>query len=435
MTAIYSPTKSTTHINVHYLTRVEGHGHIVVDVHNGVIRQCDLQIVEAPRYVEAMLRGLPYAQATMVASRICGICAVAHSTASLRAVEAALGINLSRQTMLLRRLNMCAELLDSHILHTLLLAAPDFLSMPSVIALAESQPELVRKALCMKAAAGELSGIVCGRHTHPIAMVAGGFTHFPTVKELVAVRDKLAAMRSDIADVVALWRELPLPEFVRETEWLSVCSDEDYGLMGEMIASSDGGEWPLAQYRQVVQEFQVAHATAKHARRNGAYMVGALARFNLNHKQLHPEAQAAARLLNLWPGCANPYAISLAQVVEMVHFLETAVSLIDELHATGITQEPAAKPARSSGTGVGACEAPRGTLYHEYTIRNGVVTNANCVIPTAQNLANIEADMRALLPQVLDRPQSEITLALEMLVRAYDPCISCATHRLEVEFV
>lgn len=433
--AAIKPPKVSRKINVHYLTRVEGHGHIVVDVQNGVIRQCDFQIVEAPRFVEAMLRGLPYAQATVTASRICGICAVAHTTASLRAVETALGIELSEQSKLLRRLNMCAEMLDSHILHTMLLVAPDALGAPSAIALAASQPELVKLVLRMKQLAGDLGGIIGGRHTHPIAMVAGGFSHCPTAAELLAIKERLEAMRQDREVVIDLWQDLQMPAFDHQSNYLALRADEDYGLLGDEIASKDGRRWSVQDYRQAVQEYQVTHATAKHAGQNGSYMVGALARFNLNYDWLHPEAQHTAKRLGLQPGCANPYLISVAQLVEIVHCWETAVTLIDDLLSRGLTPEAPASPGSLSGSGVGACEAPRGTLYHEYAIKNGMITNANCVIPTAQNLANIEADMRALLPQILDCPEPEITLALEMLVRAYDPCISCATHVLEVEFV
>lgn len=425
----------TTHIDVHYLTRVEGHGHLVVDVQQGVLQRCELQIVEAPRYIEALLRDLSYRQVALVASRICGICAVTHTTTSLRAVEAALGIEVSPQTLLLRRLNLCAEMLDSHILHTLLLVLPDLLDAPSAIALTERRPDVVQRALRMKQVAGELSATIGGRHTHPVAMTAGGFTRIPEPEELARHGEQLAAMREEMAEVVALWQALPLPAFTRKTEYLALQSNGNYDFLGQQIASSEGHTWPVAAYRQVVQEQQVSHATAKHARRRDSYMVGALARFNLNYRGLHPQAWATARALQLAPGCANPYMITLAQVVEMVHCLETAISLIDELLARGLKWERAAEPSRLSGTGVGACEAPRGTLFHEYTFKSGVLTVANCVIPTAQNLANIEADMQALVPHLLARSPQEITLALEMLVRAYDPCISCATHMLEVEFV
>ena len=166
-------------IDVHHITRVEGHGNIVVDVRNGELKRCDLEIVEAPRFFEAMLRGRPYEQSSHLTSRICGICAVGHATTSLRATEKALGVELSEQTQLLRKLNFYGEILDSHILHTYMLAAPDYLGVDSVIPLASSAPDVVLRALRMKKLAGDICQAIAGRHTHPIAMVVGGFTHFP----------------------------------------------------------------------------------------------------------------------------------------------------------------------------------------------------------------------------------------------------------------
>lgn len=164
-------------------------------------------------------------------------------------------------------------------------------------------------------------------------------------------------------------------------------------------------------------------------------MVGALARFNLNYEHLHPKAKLAAHNLGLNHKNINPYMNSIAQVVEIVHCVEEAILISKQLVAQGIEYEDLTPPTQLSGDGVGAVEAPRGTLYHHYEIRNGFITAANCVIPTAQNLANIEADMRALVPKIIHQSPEHITLALEMLVRAYDPCISCSTHILEVEFV
>lgn len=424
-------------IDVHHLTRVEGHGNIVVDVVNGELRQCELQIVETPRFFEAMLRQRPYQDASHLTSRICGICAVGHATASLRAVENALGVMPSAQTKLLRRLNFLGEILDSHILHAYMLVAPDMLGAASVIPLAKTAPDVVMRALRMKKLAGDLCRVIAGRHTHPIAMTVGGFTHFPTAAGLYALRERFEAMRADVAATVDLFLTLTLPAFERETEYIALRRpDGVYGFIDGDIVSTDGGRWPAAQYEQITNEYLQPHSSAKHTRhRRDAYMVGALARFNLNHDLLHPAAQQAAAALGMKPPVTNPYLITAAQVVEIAHCVEEAVTLIDALLARELAWEEPAVPARLSGEGVGACEVPRGTLFHHYVIEDGLITDANCVIPTGQNLANIELDMRALVPTILDRTQAQITQALEMLVRAYDPCISCSTHLLRVSFV
>jgi sulfhydrogenase subunit alpha len=424
------------HIDVHYVTRVEGHGNIVVNLKEGAIERCELQIVEAPRFFEAMLCGQPYQQASHLSSRICGICAVTHGTASLRAVENALGVEPSEQTILLRKLNLCGEMIDSHILHIYMLVAPDLLGVGSVIPLAESNPDVVLRALRMKKLAGDLCAVIGGRHTHPIALNVGGFAHYPTIEQLSNLCERIEGMRRDLEDTIDLFQTLSLPAFERETEYLALRQEDEYCLMDGRIMSTDGGSWSIEEYKAVTNEFMVDHSTAKHTRHNRqSYMVGALARFNTNYDLLHPKAEAAAKALNLAPLCTNPYLITIAQLVETVHFTEEAFKLIQKLLEAGINREELVPITRMSGEGVGSCEAPRGTLYHHYVIEDGIIKEANCIIPTNQNLANIEADMYALVPLLLERSTEEITLALEMLVRAYDPCISCSTHMLDVEFI
>jgi sulfhydrogenase subunit alpha len=423
-------------VDVHHVTRVEGHGNIVVDVENGDLKQCELQIVESPRFFEAMLRGRPYMESSHITSRICGICAVGHATTSLRATEKALGVTLSEQTELLRKLNFHSEILDSHILHVYMLVAPDLLGAGSVIPLAKSAPEVVLRALRMKKLSGDICGTIGGRHTHPIAMTVGGFTHFPTEDELYQLRERLDAALADVEATVELIQTLPLPGFERDTEYIALRREDEYCFIDGEIASTDGGTWPVERYREVTNETMVPHSTAKHtANQRQSYMVGALARFNVNHDKLHPMAKAAATAMGLTPKCTNSYMNSVAQVVEIAHCIEDSIQIVDTLLERGIEWEEPAPVTRLTGEGVGSCEVPRGILFHNYVIEEGVVVGANCIIPTGQNLANIEADMRALVPSILDRSQEEITMALEMLVRAYDPCISCSAHMLKVEFV
>ena len=426
----------TLQIDVHHITRVEGHGNIVVDVRKGKLEKCDLEIVEAPRFFEAMLLGRPYDQASHLSSRICGICAVTHATTYLMAVEKALGVEPSEQTKRLRKLNLFGEMLDSHILHVYMLVAPDLLGVQSVISLAQTDIHVVERALRMKNVAGDLCAAICGRHTHPIAMAVGGFTHLPPADVLESLSKRLEAMRTDLDDTVELIQGCQLPAFERGTEYIALHTEEEYCFIDGEITSTEGGSWPLEEYRSMTNEHMVDHSTAKHARhQRQSFMVGALARYKLNHDKLHPNAKAAAAALGLTPGCLNPYMISIAQVVEIVHCTESAISLIKQLLDQGIVPEDPAPAARSSGEGVGACEAPRGTLYHHYKIKDGLVNAANCVIPTAQNLANIEGDMRALVPQQLGCTPDEMTMSLEMLVRAYDPCISCSAHMISVKCV
>jgi coenzyme F420-reducing hydrogenase alpha subunit len=428
---------SRVKIDVHHVTRVEGHGDIVVDVKNGEIKECRFEVVEAPRFFEAFVRGRPYYELSHITSRICGICAVGHATASLRATEKAFGVELSEQAWLLRKLIFHGEIIDSHVLHTYYLVAPDFFGVHSVIPLVETHREVVERALRIKKLSGDLCAMVGGRHTHPIAMAVGGFTHAPTERELREMKGRMEAARADMDATVDLFSTLPWPEFERETEYVSLHKDDEYAFIDGTIVTSDGFSYPIGDYKKVTNEYCVPFSTAKWTKHNrDAYMVGALARFNNNYDQLHPRAKEAAKKLGLAPIVINPFLNSAAQVVEMVHCVEDCIRIIDELLTRGVKPEEPPQVEVRAGEGVGACEVPRGVLFHHYVYdEEGRCVEANCIIPTNQNVANLNADMQALVPQVLDRPQEEIRHLLEMLVRAYDPCISCSTHFLTVRFV
>ncbi len=422
-------------IDVHHVTRVEGHGNIVVEVENGELKTCRFEVVETPRFFEAMLRGRPYTEASHITSRICGICATGHATASLRASEKALGVELSEQSWLLRKLTFHGEILDSHILHVYMLVAPDFLGVGSVIPLVGSHPEVVLRALRMKKLAGDLCAMVTGRHTHPIAMVVGGFTHFPKMSELEAMRQRLIDLRKDVEATVELFSKLPWPEFERDTEYVSLSKPDEYAFIDGDIVTSDGVRVPPERYKEVTNEFMVPHSTAKFTRnKRESLMVGALARFNNNYDLLHPKAKEAAAALGMKPKVTNTFLNSAAQVVEIVHSTEDSIRIIEELLNRGVQPEEPAPVKHMPGEGVGVAEVPRGLLIHHYAIgEDGRITAANCIIPTNQNINNLEHDMRAWVPKVMHKPEPQMQLDLEMLVRAYDPCISCSVHVLKIQ--
>jgi sulfhydrogenase subunit alpha len=316
-----------------------------------------------------------------------------------------------------------------------MLVAPDFLGVGSVIPLATSNPDVVLRALRMKKLSGDICAAVAGRHTHPIAMTVGGFTHFPTAAELKALRQRLVESREDVNATVELAAQLPWPQFERDTEYVSLHKPDEYAFIDGEIISSDGAQLPVERYLEVTNEFMLPHSSAKHTRfQRSSYMVGALARFNNNFDQLHPRAKDAAAQLGLKPKVTNPYLNTAAQVVEIVHCVEDAILVIDRLLALGVKPEKPTPVTLKDCDGVGVCEVPRGMLIHHYWINaDGNLTGANCIIPTNQNLANLEADMKALVPGILEKPAEAMQHDLEMLVRAYDPCISCSVHVLKIE--
>jgi len=427
-------------IDVHHITRVEGHGNIVVDMKNGRLKTAQLEIVEAPRYFEAMLKGRNFNEVAIITSRICGICSLGHQMTSLKATEAALGLEISEQTKILRKILVNGSTFQSNVLHALFLATPDFLNVGSVFPLVDTHKDVVLAALRLKRLANDIGDVISGRAVHPISCVPGGFTKLPTQQELKGLLEKLINEGKPDAkyavDVMATLLD-KIPDFKRETEYISVYNDKEYGLYDGDICSSDTGLYPVEKYLQVTNEFIVVHSTSKHARFNrNSYMVGALARFNNSHKLLKPEAKKAAQKLGLNAPNYNPYMNSLAQMVEVVHCIDDTIDLITILLDCTIKDEkPNQEPTRY-GRGIATTEVPRGILFHDYTYnRQGSIETANCIIPTGQNLANIDDDMKKLIPEIIDEPKEQITHKLEMLVRAYDPCISCSVHMLDVEFI
>ena len=435
-------------ISVEYLTRVEGHGNIVVDVKNGVVNKCELQIIEAPRFFEAMIKGRSLFEAQHLTSRICGICSTAHSLASLKASEAAAGFEISEQTVLFRKLLLHLETLDSHLLHVYFLVAPDALGVQSVLPLIDTHKEIVLRALRMKKDYSDLCDILAGRHTHPITVCPKGFTKLPTKKELERMKEILVNHGKDLIITVDTVKTLKLPDFERETEYVALTHPNEYAFYEGDLASTDiDGAVDPKDYKKVVHEFDVAHSTSKHSKnKRDSYMVGSLARANINFEKLNKEAKGVAKALNFKVPCYNPFMNSIAQVVEMAHCYYDSIRIIDHFLEKGVSYDevvsswPKEEELKNfkiqGGTGAGMVEAPRGMLVHEYTVdEKGVVTNANCVIPTNQNLANIDQDFKKMIPEILNKSKEEITLQSEMLVRAYDPCISCSCHMLKIDFI
>jgi coenzyme F420-reducing hydrogenase alpha subunit len=429
-------------IEVNHVTRVEGHGNIYVNVKKGIIEKCEWNISEAPRFFEAMVVGRQWNELHHITSRICGICSIGHTLASLRATESAMGITVSDQDLKLRKLALHAENMQSHILHLGFLVLPDLMGVGSVIPLTSSNPEEVKTVLHLHRNANEMSNLICGRTTHPQRLIPGGFSKIPSIKELMELRKKLKDSIPELQAVADLFKSLAhkFPDFARETEFIALTKPDEYALYDGDIASSDTGTAPVNEYLSFANEYIVPTSTAKRAKHaRESYMVGALARLNINFERLSPLAKKIAKMFGLKPVCHNPFMNNVAQLVEVVHNVEDSIRLIDELETTGLQPQPDYyKPEVKvkAGRGVGAVEVPRGILFHDYTYNaKGVCTNANCIIPTNQNHGNIELDMKALLPKMLDKTEKEVELSLEMLVRAYDPCISCSTHCIKVHFI
>jgi len=423
--------KIDLNVDVHHLTRIEGHGNIEVRVKDGTLQEARWDVVETPRFFEVMLQGKHYSTAPILAARICGICSISHCLASLRATENAFGIEIPETAAKLRLLAKHGETLQSHLLHLFFLAAPDFLGLPSVVSLLESKPELVKIAARLKGLANRLCDAVAGRTTHPVSLTVGGVSAVPEKAALRSLRNDLENTLPDLHATADLFATFDIPDFVRETEFVSLRGERDYRFIGGNLVSSDRVEHLESDYLKMTNEYVEPNNTSKWCKLSRqSFAVGALARFNNNSVFLNEPARELAAKLNLEPVCHNPFMNNIAQLVECAHATIESIVIIDELIDSD-TRNIAVPVVPRAGQGVGAVEAPRGILYHcyEYDDR-GRIVRADCVIPTTQNNANIHLDLKALATRyaVLGMTDEELEGLCSMLVRAYDPCISCSVH-------
>ncbi len=428
-------TQSRT-ITIPHLGRVEGHGGIFVKVVGDTVADVNMDIHEGSRYYEALLVGKSYLDVQGIITRVCAICSADHTVAALRALESALGIPQSDRSYRLRGLMLRGAALESHALHVFALALPDFLGFESVMAMAERYPEEVAFALRLKQLGNRMQSLIGGRAVHPINTLVGGFGTLPSHRDLEVLRDELAQAIDPAFRFVELARSIDVPDWVtRPTVYVALRPfDETYRFRGDSICTSNGEEYPVSSYREVSHEFAVEHSHAKHAAlaSGDAYTVGSLARLALwGHflrdrsaealAELFPDGVADNILLNNW-----------AQLVEIVNCLESGIANCDALLGMDEAASEMATYEVHAGVGVGAVEAPRGTLIHEYELDDdGRVTSANVVTPTAQNLATTELDLRHATERLLAQggtDDAQLRLNLEMVARAYDPCISCSVH-------
>jgi sulfhydrogenase subunit alpha len=428
----------TYSIDIHHVTRVEGHGNIKISTTEGVVKEVKLEIVEANRFFERLVHGMLPHEVPWIVSRICGICCVGHQMTAIKAVEAALGVEPSPQTILLRKLLTESQFIQSHVLHVYFLAVPDFLGVQSVLPLASSHPEVVKRALKLKKLANDYTGAIGGRMLHPMTDTVGGFYRVPKLDALEELRRRLLEAVPDLQETIRVAKTLNIPPYERQTEYVSLKDKSEYALYDGDVYSSDTKECvPVAQYRNVTNEFTVPHSTTKWSKwHRGSYFVGALARVNNNFDQLRPEARNAADELGFKAPSYNPYMNNVAQVIEVAHCVYNSVAMIEQVLNSGLKEEKPAYTPRA-GQGIASCEVPRGILFHDYTFdQSGRCVAGNAIIPTSQNINNIEQDMKDFVPKMLPTmSQEELALHMEMLLRAYDPCISCSVHMLDVEFI
>ena len=421
--------------NVKSLTRVEGEGSLRVRVVDGAIEIAEFSIYEPPRFFERLVRGREVREVPDIVARICGICPVAYQVTACEALEQALGITLTPGIRLLRRLLYCGEWIQSHALHVHLLHAPDFLGAESGFTLAVTHPDLVNRGLRLKSIGTRIMEVIGGRAVHPVNVTVGGFYRSPAVADIRGLVPDLEWGLAAALEMIAEVSRFDFPGTPHDYDCVSLRPATGYPIDEGRIISTGGLDIDMADYERHFAERQVPWSTALHSLTvpgEQPYLVGPLARVNLCHDRLPPLARRAAESCGLdFPLRLSAQSI-VARAIEIAAAFEEAVAIagdaVAEILPCRIDYEP--RP----GVGCHATEAPRGLLYHRYEIgADGLISHASIVPPTSQNQAQIESDLKAMLPAALALDDAAATHACERLIRDYDPCISCATHFLTLD--
>src|SRR5271157_3117561 len=422
-------------IVIEHLARVEGHGGITVELEGDAVGDVRFDVFEGARLLESLVGGKRYDAVAPILSRVCSICSAAHTLTSLKATENAFGIRVSPQTELLRELMFRGESIESHALHLFLLALPDYLNYPSAIALAADKPAAVLLGLRMKKLGNLIQETIGGRAIHPVNAVPGGFGKPPTVDQLIELRSGLTQGMADSDAAIDVMASLPAADFCHsDTVYAALRSPnlDSYYSGDEVMAVSDGNRAIVhaADYRSLTNEQSLPHSHAKHSNFRGKpFMVGSLARLTVNPRRLTGRLAVAMKRLKFQLPADNPMDNNKAQALELINDVERALEIIERLLRDGVQDERPAKVNVRAGTGTAITEAPRGLLIHSYTYDDqGRIVSADVITPTALNAASMELHFRRAVEQSVERDEAVISRRLQMIARAYDPCISCSVH-------
>jgi sulfhydrogenase subunit alpha len=412
----------------HYVCKIEGHGDLKLNFKSG---KASLLIDEGERVFERIVLGRPYEDAPFITARICGVCPTAHVLTSIAAIEDALKVKVNDRIMALRLALNAGQIIQSHALHLFFLAAPDYLGVTNALELHEKNPAAFDTAVKLKKLGDKVVEVIGGRAVHPVSPVVGGFLSVPENDELKKLMSELSAAIPMALETVEIFSSFEYPKLKRKTEYLTSVKDNRIVYVGSDEIISDGKfRTSLENYGYAYSEVLREGATTKYGVRDGhGFMIGALARLSIDHENLNPKALYAYR--EIWGKefpTYNSFHNNVAQAIEMLHLLEEAVKQLQL--AIDHSKELARVPYTVfESAGVGVVEAPRGCLYHSVKLdKNGIIKSYDIVTPTVQNLVNLEEDADELMATRGKKSEAEMYREIEMLIRAYDPCITCAVH-------
>jgi sulfhydrogenase subunit alpha len=421
-------------IEVPLLARVEGEGALDLTIVGGRIEDLRLRIFEPPRFFEKLLEGRSYAEVPDIVARICGICPVAYQMSAVHAVEAAFGVEVTPWVRAMRRLIYCGEWIESHALHIHLLAAPDFFGYDSAIAMARDYPDEVRRGLRLQGLGNEIIRLLGARSVHPVGVRVGGFHHAPSLEAVRALAARIEAALPDARELVRWTARFSLPPDEQSFTCVALRHPTGYPMNEGRIVSSDGTGLDIGagEFETRFSEMHLPHSTALHAHLDGRpYLVGPLARINLGGGHLPRDVHETLAGTGVHFPSRNMFHSVVARAVEIHYALLEGLRLLREY---ALPDAPYVEVSPRASEGAWATEAPRGLLWHRYAVdADGRISSARIVPPTSQNQARIEEDLRESIVRLgAGRDDAELRQHAEMIIRNYDPCISCATHFLRL---
>ncbi|MEW6068122.1 MAG: Ni/Fe hydrogenase subunit alpha [Nitrospirota bacterium] len=410
-------------IKIDYIARVEGEASVKFEIKGGKLKELKLNIWEPPRFFEGFLVGRGFDEVPDIVSRICGICPVSHITTSIYALEKAIGFIPSAEIKKIRKIMALSQIVSSHLVHLYMLVLPDYHRLDMFTGLKKEANRLLR----LKEAVNNITALFGGRPLHPVTMIVGGFTNVPHRDEIGNLIKQLESVKPDAIDTLKMISELRYPDLKSDVEYVAINSEDDYAINEGHIITSSGLKIKMREYDFYFKEKEVSYSNAKKTILKGKppIMVGALSRLNIKFNMLHPEAKKAAEAIGFEPFEINPFLNNKAQAIEIIHGIWECIEILDSLSLKDYFSNVKVE----GGSDAAVTEAPRGLLCHQYELnKQGIIEKANIITPTAYNSLSLEESLKKLVNENIDKPEDEVSLLCEMLVRAYDPCFSCSVH-------
>ncbi len=419
-------------IRIDHIAKIEGHASFTADIVKGGIKAARIKIEEGARLFEGIMRDRKDVEIPELGSRICGICPVVHTFAGFKSLENAYGIEVGEPALSLRKLMMLGQLINSHALHLFFFSLADFFGLENDLELINKYPEKTSDAIKIRDVGNRIVETIGGRTIHPLTPCIGGLRQAPDADKLKKLFDDCKNILPTVIKLGELFAQLQYPDFTRKTTFVSLTCSDEYAIYDGKI-TIDKKIMEIKDFLGQIKEFQAEDKVAKRTniknKEEHSYMVGALARLNNNRDELNPEAKSLLEKSKIKFPNYNPFYNILAQAIEMVHCFEESIKILEILTKQEI-KVGEMNITNRTGEGIGAIEAPRGTLFYSVKIKDGIATSVNIITPTAQNLANLEDDLEEFekIQGFKNLNLKEKQNKIKMLIRAYDPCVTCSVH-------